>query len=85
MAAHLVSVLRERVEALIGRLSEAARSDALTGVLNRRGFEELLDRELERARRTDQALSVIMVDLDHFKRLNDRLGHGMGDIALRKV
>lgn len=85
MAAHMVSVLRERVEALIGRLSEAARSDALTGVLNRRGFEELLDRELERARRTDQALSVIMVDLDHFKRLNDRLGHGMGDIALRKV
>ena len=54
-------------------LTEAARRDPLTGLLNRRGFEEVFDVELERARRTEQSLSVIVGDLDRFKRVNDQL------------
>ncbi|MGI8659895.1 MAG: GGDEF domain-containing protein [Thermoleophilaceae bacterium] len=54
-------------------------------MLNRRGFEELFDVELERSRRGEQGLSVIVGDLDDFKAINDRLGHSAGDEALRRV
>ena len=58
---------------MISNLSDAARSDPLTGLLNRRGFEEAFDVELERARRTEQALSVIVGDLDRFKERERRV------------
>lgn len=61
---------------------EQVRTDALTGALNRRGFEEVWDRESSRAERTRAPLAVAVVDLDNFKRLNDTYGHPVGDRAL---
>src|SRR3954470_612208 len=80
----MVAVLRERVDRLIARLADAARTDALTGLLNRRGFQELMEVETERALRSSRPLAIIVGDLDHFKHLNDRSGHAAGDVALRR-
>ena len=80
-----VSLVRDRLLSLIATLSDAARRDPLTSMLNRRGFEEVFDVEIERARRTEQSLSVIVVDIDRFKEINDRFGHAAGDAALRRV
>lgn len=63
----------------------AARKDPLTGVWNRAAMDEALQRALCLARRHRSALSILMIDLDHFKRINDRFGHGCGDQALRSV
>lgn len=62
-----------------------AYTDHLTGLYNRRYFEERLAEEIERARRTSTRLSVMVIDLDGFKEINDRLGHSMGDEVLRAV
>jgi diguanylate cyclase (GGDEF)-like protein len=59
--------------------------DPLTGLYNRRFLEEFLLRELARADRKKHPLSIITLDIDHFKRINDTLGHAAGDIALRRV
>lgn len=59
--------------------------DTLTGLLNRRYLEETLPRELELARREQQPLTVLMIDVDHFKRFNDTHGHEAGDQALRLI
>jgi diguanylate cyclase (GGDEF)-like protein/putative nucleotidyltransferase with HDIG domain len=80
-----VSVVRDRMTALIAGLADAAHRDALTELLNRRGFEEVFDMELERARRAEAPLSLIVGDLDRFKRVNDEHGHSGGDAALRRV
>ena len=80
-----VSMVRDHIDGLIRRLSDAAHSDHLTGLLNRRGFQNVFDTELERARRADQALSLIVGDLDRFKRVNDAHGHAAGDEALTRV
>ena|SRR5215217_2413664 len=74
-----------RIAALRARISDAARSDPLTGLLNRRALEELLDMELERATRADRPLSVIVGDLDSFAAVNERHGHAAGDRALQLV
>ncbi|RCW74304.1 GGDEF domain-containing protein [Pseudorhodoferax soli] len=66
----------------LDRVSALARHDALTGVLNRRGLDETLQREVASARRKSQALCVSLLDVDNFKRLNDQLGHDAGDKAL---
>src|SRR3954468_5970263 len=84
-AAGLVGLQRANANRLIWRLSDAAVTDALTGLMNRRGFQELIETELERARRSGQPLSLIIGDLDHFKALNDRFGHGAGDRALEQL
>jgi diguanylate cyclase (GGDEF)-like protein/putative nucleotidyltransferase with HDIG domain len=81
----LVAIVRDRLIGLISNLTDAARTDPLTGLLNRRGFEEAFDVELERARRADRTLSVIVGDLDRFKRVNDRFGHAVGDDLLRRI
>jgi len=62
-----------------------ARRDQLTGLGNRRAFEEALSAEVARARRTETHLSVIIGDLDRFKEVNDRFGHAAGDRCLRQV
>jgi diguanylate cyclase (GGDEF)-like protein/putative nucleotidyltransferase with HDIG domain len=85
VAAILIRLMRQRVELLIVRLSDAARADPLTMLSNRRGFRELLDLELERARRGESQMTVVVGDLDHFKEVNDRSGHHVGDIALQRV
>jgi GGDEF domain-containing protein len=80
-----VLLVRGRVLALVASLGDAAHRDSLTELLNRRGFEEIFDIELERAKRSDTPLSLVLGDLDRFKRLNDRYGHGAGDAELRRV
>jgi diguanylate cyclase (GGDEF)-like protein len=82
VAGGIVAYMRRRIEHLVAWLSDAARTDRLTGLLNRRGFEELFEIELERARREGRPLSLLVGDLDGFKRVNDRLGHHAGDTAL---
>jgi diguanylate cyclase (GGDEF)-like protein len=68
---------------VMGALDRMAREDGLTGITNRRGLDEGLAIELARARRTGEGLTVVMLDLDYFKRFNDRRGHGAGDQLLR--
>jgi diguanylate cyclase (GGDEF)-like protein len=79
----MAAALRARSDRLVRELAEAARRDALTGLLNRRGFNDAMSLELERARRGDRQLAVLVADLDHFKSVNDNFGHGAGDDALR--
>jgi diguanylate cyclase len=73
------------LEAELTRVSAALREDALTGALNRRGLDEALEREASRAQRYRSELCVAVIDLDNFKKLNDRLGHPAGDAALRHL
>ena len=80
-----VSFVRDRLGDMLHRLREAAHRDPLTDLLNRRGFQQVFDTELERARRADQSLSLIVGDLDRFKRVNDAHGHAAGDDVLRRV
>jgi diguanylate cyclase (GGDEF)-like protein len=70
---------------LVGHLGQLAHEDGLTGVTNRRGLDERLPQEIARAARSGEPLSVAMLDLDHFKRFNDRRGHGAGDALLRSA
>jgi diguanylate cyclase (GGDEF)-like protein len=77
-----VAVTLERVELLL-RLESIARTDDLTGLPNRRAWEEELPREVLRSRREKRPLCVAMVDLDHFKRFNDERGHQAGDRLLK--
>ncbi len=81
----LISRLQARVHELVSRLSETARRDVLTGLLNRRGFEERLDAELARATRGERPMALILGDVDRFKVVNDRLGHPAGDAVLLRV
>lgn len=69
----------------LGRAERAAITDQLTGVLNRRGTMELLERARAETRLNGMKLSVAMIDIDHFKRFNDRFGHALGDEVLRFV
>lgn len=66
-------------------LDRQARTDRLTGVANRHTFDEQFDKELERARREHSDLSVVLCDVDHFKRFNDEHGHQVGDEVLTEV
>jgi diguanylate cyclase (GGDEF)-like protein len=67
---------------LMNRLEHLAREDALTGAANRRGLDDALPVEFARALRSGSQLTLVMIDLDHFKRFNDRRGHGAGDAVL---
>jgi len=66
-------------------LRRLARTDPLTGIYNRRHFFELGNKELTRTRRTNQPLSILMFDIDHFKRINDTYGHQVGDRVLKTI
>lgn len=81
----LVLALRTRIDGLVRSLETAARTDELTGLPNRRAFDEQLQRELQRSARTGAPISLALVDLDGFKKLNDTAGHLAGDDALRRV
>jgi len=77
----MASALQQREQ----RLQEQAISDSLTGLYNRRYLGEFLPRVLVRARRSATPVAVILIDLDHFKRINDSLGHEAGDIVLAAI
>lgn len=70
---------------LLAGVQRLAATDGLTKIANRRSFELTLEREVARATRAAEYLSLVMVDIDHFKRLNDTLGHQGGDEVLREV
>ncbi len=74
-----------RLEIELTELSEKMRIDQLTGILNRRGLEEAFTQEIARAHRGESDLSVVLLDIDNFKRLNDTYGHEAGDIALQHL
>jgi len=73
------------VARLFNELQRLSRHDALTGLLNRRAMEEMLNAQLKRSERTQEPFVVMMLDLDYFKRINDRHGHPVGDLALKHV
>jgi diguanylate cyclase (GGDEF)-like protein len=73
------------VSQFVAELKHASRYDGLTGLLNRRAFEEALDDEVQRSRRLGEPFSVLMLDADHFKDINDREGHAAGDRALQHL
>lgn len=84
--------LKSRFDELIGlfsskkkNLSDLAYRDTLTGLLNRRSFDDILTEEWKRRQRYKRNLSLIMVDIDHFKQVNDRYGHQRGDSVLKTV
>jgi diguanylate cyclase (GGDEF)-like protein len=73
------------VARLVGDLQRASRHDALTGLLNRGAMDELLSTEVRRAHRLGEAFCVLMIDVDHFKSINDIEGHAAGDRALQHL
>ena len=85
VAVVFVRLLKDRLDTLVERFADAAREDPVTGLRNRRGFDETFDLEVERARRTGRTVSLVLGDLDHFKQVNDRFGHPRGDEVLRRA
>jgi len=75
----------KRLAGQVGELQRLSSTDGLTGVHNHRHFQERLRDEFRRAQRYDDPLSLILLDLDHFKQVNDRYGHTAGDGVLREV
>jgi diguanylate cyclase (GGDEF)-like protein len=74
-----------RAKRMADQLRHLATVDALTGIANRRRFDEVLETEWLRARRTQQPLALVMVDIDHFKQFNDHYGHPAGDTCLQAI
>ena len=74
----------ERIIRLEQRILQLAKTDHLTGLLNRRGFMERMDQELQRAYRQNAPFSLILADIDYFKRINDTYGHQAGDLVLQR-
>ena len=74
-----------RIRRLRARIDDSNRTDPLTGLLNRRAFEEELELELERAMRAERPLSVVVGDIDGFRAINERQGHAAGDATLQAV
>ena len=85
VAGAMIGLLKSSNAKLVAEVTAAARQDALTGLLNRRGFDERFAVEVVRARRQGERLSLLIGDLDRFKELNDVYGHQEGDIVLKVV
>ncbi len=85
---HMMAGLQRQnrtLKASVGRLTELATHDELTGQYNRRFFNGEIGRQLARASRFKHPLSLLMIDLDHFKQVNDEYGHRAGDAVLARV
>ena len=78
---HQIALLKRAKE----DLERQATTDGLTGLFNRRFFQRALDTEVARSNRTEQPFSLMLVDVDHFKRINDSFGHPAGDAALKAI
>ncbi|HCL85135.1 MAG TPA: GGDEF domain-containing protein [Comamonadaceae bacterium] len=76
---------REYLQALIDGLCDLSLKDPLTGLPNRRFIRAVLDSEIDRVARSGEAALLLMLDIDHFKQVNDRHGHGAGDLVLQSV
>jgi len=85
MLAHNINEMAASLDHMYSELNDQARTDQLTGILNRLSMEEILQHELASALRNSHALSVAVFDLDHFKTVNDRYGHPVGDKVLQAV
>lgn len=85
VAGAFIALLRGRIARMFDRLTDAASTDPLTGLLNRRGLHHTIETELARHRRSGRPFSLLLVDLDFFKRVNDAHGHQGGDEALIAV
>ncbi len=79
------SAIALRNAELLDRLRAQATIDPLTGCHNRRGFDEILQMEVARAKRYSRPLSLVLLDIDHFQRINDDFGHEVGDNALKRI
>jgi diguanylate cyclase (GGDEF)-like protein len=77
--------MAESIQSLTTKLERLGLTDGLTGIYNRRFFDQMLPREVNRSHRLGAQVSLLMLDIDHFKRFNDRLGHPAGDEALRTL
>ncbi|HSW04375.1 diguanylate cyclase [Aquabacterium sp.] len=80
----LVQERTRELEASREQLREQATKDVLTGIWNRRALMEILERDLARCQRERQPLALVLADIDHFKQVNDRHGHSVGDAVLRE-
>jgi len=80
--AHTTEAELVKLHQELDRVSSQARHDPLTGALNRKGLDEALEREISNERRKSTPLCLALLDIDNFKKLNDRLGHAVGDEAL---
>lgn len=69
----------------VRELSHQSRTDALTQLVNRRAFDETVEREFDRRRKSHVAIALLVADVDHFKQVNDRHGHAYGDKVLRRI
>lgn len=83
--ARVTRIAQERVRSLTEELHHQASTDPMTGLANRRALEERLEAERARAQRTGRGFTLLMVDLDHFKAVNDRYGHPVGDQVLKEL
>ena len=81
----LVEQRTKELETANERLQHLSDTDALTGAANRRRFDEALEAEWKRSVRSGEELSVLMIDVDHFKEYNDQFGHQQGDVCLRQI
>ena len=77
-----LAAMQGKLKILISDLDQLARTDELTGAWNRRRFEETVETEMDRLRRYGQRLSLMILDVDHFKKINDLYGHSIGDQVL---
>lgn len=84
---HFVAIERDITEQknIETNLEVLSRTDSLTGLLNRRAFDEFLENELSRFKRNGEIYSLLMLDIDHFKSINDQYGHATGDDAIQLI
>lgn len=80
-----INRMADSLQSMYKRMEQLAHTDALTGMMNRRAFEQIATRELELNRRHKRKLGLVMLDIDHFKNINDTYGHAIGDEVLKYV
>ncbi|AFJ01735.1 diguanylate cyclase [Methylophaga frappieri] len=85
LSVHAITNLNQQMQRANAQLQEIAHTDSLTGVWNRYKIEQAIDAELSAAERYGRACSVLLFDIDHFKRVNDNFGHDIGDRVLQRL